>query len=137
MFDIHKNEAYFLASDLAEGSSIWDAPITLQQYGQYIIDELIQNKPFIMNDVLTDPRAVELDILLAKQDGIHAWLYLPLRYQGQLIGALKSGAWWRKASPRRADRPGHCQPTRDCDPAISLLKPCKRTDRAPETHCPT
>lgn len=91
MFDINKNEAYFLASDLAEGSSIWDAPISLQQYGQYVIDELIQNKPFIMNDVLTDPRAVELDILLAKQDGIHAWLYLPLRYQGQLIGALNLG----------------------------------------------
>jgi signal transduction histidine kinase len=41
--------------------------------------------------VLTDPRAVELDILLAKKDGIHAWLYLPLLYQGQLIGALNLG----------------------------------------------
>ena len=91
MFDLSKNEAYFLASDLAEGSSIWDAPITLQQYGQYIIDELLKNQYFIMKDVLTDPRAVDLDILLAKNDGIHTWLYLPLLYQGQLIGALNLG----------------------------------------------
>ncbi|MEP7133793.1 MAG: ATP-binding protein [Chloroflexota bacterium] len=90
LFDLRKNEAFFLAADLDGGGLVWDTPITLQEYGQHIIDELQQNKPMIINDVLTDPHAVPLDIQLAKE-GIHSWLYLPLHYQGQLIGALNLG----------------------------------------------
>jgi PAS domain S-box-containing protein len=91
LFDFSTQQAFFLAADLDEGGLIWDTPVTLQEYGEYVIDEIRQNKPFILNDVLTDPRANELDIRLAKKDGIHAWLYLPLLFQGQLIGALNLG----------------------------------------------
>ena len=90
LFDFNKNEGVFLAADLDVGNVIWDHALTLQEYGEHIITELQQNKPFIMNDVLNDPRAVELDYELAKE-GIHSWLYLPLLYQGQLIGALNLG----------------------------------------------
>jgi signal transduction histidine kinase len=90
LFDLNKNEAFFLAADLEGGGMVWDTPITLDEYGQHIIAEIQQNKPFIMNDVLADPRAVPLDIQLAKE-GIHSWLYIPLHYQGQLIGALNLG----------------------------------------------
>ena len=90
LFDFNKNEGVFLAADLDVGNVIWDHALTLQEYGEHIIAELQQNKPFIMNDVLNDPRAVELDYELAKE-GINSWLYLPLLYQGQLIGALNLG----------------------------------------------
>jgi signal transduction histidine kinase len=90
LFDMDKNEAFFLAADLDSGGMIWETPITLEQYGKHIVDEITQNKPLIINDVLTDPRSVELDLELAKQ-GIHSWLYVPLLYQGQLIGALNLG----------------------------------------------
>lgn len=90
LFDFSKDEAFFLAADFESGSTVLDTPITLKEYGQPIIDELIQNKSFVVNDVLTDPNAVELDLQLVKE-GIHSWLYLPLLYQGQLIGALNLG----------------------------------------------
>jgi len=61
--------------------------ISLDEYGQAIIDELQQNKACFIDDVGTDARATELDRKLA-ESGLHAWLYLPLLYQGQLIGAL-------------------------------------------------
>ena len=61
--------------------------ITLQEYGQYIIDELLQDKACRVDDVPTDPRCNELDKALA-QKGFRSWLYLPLFSQGQLIGGL-------------------------------------------------
>ena len=90
LFNFEKNTAYFLIADFEGGNDIGDTPIAVEEYGQHIVDELRQNKPFIMNDVLRDPRALEIDIRLARQ-GIHAWLHLPLLYQGQLIGALNLG----------------------------------------------
>jgi len=90
LFNFEKNTAYFLIADFEGGNDIGDTPIAVEEYGQHIVDELRQNKPFIMNDVLRDSRALELDMRLARQ-GIHAWLHLPLLYQGQLIGALNLG----------------------------------------------
>jgi signal transduction histidine kinase len=90
LFNFEKNEAFFLAAEFENYFNIGETPIPLEEYGQYIIDELKQNKPFFVNDVLNEPRAVELDRELA-QAGIRAWLYLPLLYQGQLIGALNLG----------------------------------------------
>jgi signal transduction histidine kinase len=66
-------------------------PISFEEFGQAIIDTLLQNQSWIMNNVLEDPRATELDLRLASEQGIHAWLSLPLIAQGQLIGALNLG----------------------------------------------
>jgi len=90
-FDLGKNEITFLAADFDGKETIAETPITTQQFGQRIIDELLQNKAWFANDVLTDPQATELDKRLAVQSGIHAWLCVPLMYQGQLIGALNLG----------------------------------------------
>jgi len=68
-----------------------DTPITIEEYGLNVIDELRQNKPWLTNDILEDPQVTELDVRLANEDGIRIWLSLPLLYQGQLIGALNLG----------------------------------------------
>ena len=90
LFDFAKNEAIFLAADSDKPSSGAEGIITLQGYGQYVIDELQKNQPCIVNDTRTHPAATELDKHLA-EDGLPSWLYLPLLYQGQLIGALNLG----------------------------------------------
>jgi len=91
LFDFEKNEARFLAASFDNADrDFGDTVITLQEYGQYIIDELKQNNICRVDDVLSDPRANELDKRLAEL-GFLAWLYLPLHYQGQLIGALNFG----------------------------------------------
>lgn len=90
LFDLKKNEAYFLAAAFDISSEIGSTPISIQEYGQHIVAELQQGRPFFMHNVLTDSRALPLDLQLAKQ-GIHAWLHVPLFYQGQLIGALNLG----------------------------------------------
>jgi PAS domain S-box-containing protein len=91
LFDIGKNEARFLAASFDNADhDFGDTVVTLQEYGQYIIDELKQNNICRVDDVLSDPRANELDKQLAEL-GFLAWLYLPLHYQGQLIGALNLG----------------------------------------------
>ena len=91
LIDLDKEEARFLAADFEEKEIIAETSITLQEFGQRVIDELMQNKPWTVNDVLRDPGATELDKRLVEKSGIHAWLCLPLMYQGQLIGALNLG----------------------------------------------
>ena len=91
LFDLSKNEVTFLAADFDGNETISETPITIEEFGQRIIDELRQNKSWFVSDVLMDPQATELDKRLAVQSGIHAWLCLPLIYQGQLIGALNLG----------------------------------------------
>jgi signal transduction histidine kinase len=91
LFDLGKDEITFLAADFDGKETIAETPITAQQFGQRIIDELLQNKAWFANDVLTDPQVTELDKRLAVQSGIHAWLCVPLMYQGELIGALNLG----------------------------------------------
>ena len=90
LFDFNNNQAIFLAVDSDITSTGAEGIISLEAYGQYVIDELQQNKPCIVNDSRTHPSATELDKRLAA-DGLPAWLYLPLLYQGQLIGALNLG----------------------------------------------
>ena len=90
LFDLKKNEAYFLAAAFEISSEIGSTPISIQEYGQHIVAELQRGRPFFMHNVLTDSRALPLDLQLAQQ-GIHAWLHVPLLYQGQLIGALNLG----------------------------------------------
>jgi len=91
LFDMNKQEASFLSANIDQPITIPDTPITFQEYGQRIIDQLQQNKPWMVNDILKDPQATELDKRLATESGIHAWLSLPLLYQGQLIGSLNLG----------------------------------------------
>ncbi|HXQ34239.1 MAG TPA: ATP-binding protein [Anaerolineales bacterium] len=91
LIDLSKNEAKFLAAHFDGTEIIADTPITLQEFGQRIIDALQQNNSWLANDILNDPQATELDKRLAEESGIHAWLCLPLMYQGQLIGALNLG----------------------------------------------
>ncbi len=90
LFDLEKNEAFFLAAEFEGYFNVGEQPITLEQYGSYIVDELKQRKPFFVDNILNEPRAVELDQELAKL-GIQTWLYIPLLHQGQLIGALNLG----------------------------------------------
>lgn len=91
IFDLNKQEASFLAAKFQKPTSIPKTPISFREFGQDVIDTLGRGKPWFMNNVLTDPRAIELDKKLADESGIHAWLSLPLIYQGQLIGALNLG----------------------------------------------
>jgi len=90
LFDLDKKEAIFLASDFDGPGKIVTTPVSFQEFGQYIIDELQQNRPYFINDELTNPNATNLDRRLL-EIGIHTWLTLPLLYQGQLIGALNLG----------------------------------------------
>jgi signal transduction histidine kinase len=91
LFDLPKREAFFLAADFEGAEAISMTPITFEEYGQRIIDDLLQNKPWFANDVLQDPHATGLDRRIAEQNGIHCWLSVPLHNQGQLIGALNLG----------------------------------------------
>jgi signal transduction histidine kinase len=91
LFDLEKNEAWFLTADFDGAETVPDTPITIEEYGLNVIDELRQNKPWLTNDMLEDPHVTELDIRLANEDGIRTWLSLPLLFQGQLIGALNLG----------------------------------------------
>jgi signal transduction histidine kinase len=91
LFDFEKQEAKFLAADFDGYEAIPETPISIDEYGLNVIDELRQNKPWFTNDILEDPQVTELDRRLATEGGIHTWLSLPLLYQGQLIGALNLG----------------------------------------------
>ena len=91
LFDFEKNEATFLVASFDEDFNPAGQPvITLEEYGQYIIDELLKDKACRVDDVLIDPRSTDLDKALA-QNGFRSWLYLPLLSQGQLIGELNFG----------------------------------------------
>jgi signal transduction histidine kinase len=91
LFDLEKNEAFFLAADFDGTETIPETPISMEEYGLDVIDELRQNKAWFTEAILRDPQVTELDKRLANENGIHAWLSLPLLYQEQLIGALNLG----------------------------------------------
>lgn len=91
LFDFDKNIAMFLAADFDRMETIPDSPIRLDEFGLEVIDALRQNKPWFTNDMLKESEVTDLDQRLANEYGVHAWLSLPLHYQGQLIGALNLG----------------------------------------------
>ena len=91
LIDLDINEAKFLAADFDERTTIPDTPISLEEFGLNIINELRQNKPWSTNEILEDKELTELSRRLAEENGIHSWLCLPLMYQGRLIGALNLG----------------------------------------------
>lgn len=91
LFNMDRREASFLAASFHQPVSFPETPISLKEFGQRIVDKLQQNQPWIMDNILEDPEASELDKELAYKSGIYAWLSLPLLYQGQLIGALNLG----------------------------------------------
>jgi signal transduction histidine kinase len=91
LFDLTKCEASFLAANADGLVTIPDTPIPLEEYGLDVVDVLRQNKPWSTDAMLDESQVTELDIRLANENGIHAWLSVPLLYQGQLIGALNLG----------------------------------------------
>jgi len=91
LFDLSKQEASFLAAHFHEPVIFPETPITFQEFGQRIIDTLQENQPWVVANILEDPQATELDKQLVTENGIYAWLSLPLCYQGQLIGSLNLG----------------------------------------------
>lgn len=91
LFDLEKDQAYFLAADFDGLEILPDTPVSIHDFGQRIVDLLLQGKPWQVDDVLTDPHSTDFDRRLAHGNGIHAWLSVPLLYQGQLIGALNLG----------------------------------------------
>ncbi len=90
-FDFDQNEASFLAADFNGMGTLADTPMPLAEFGLDVIALLKQNKPWFTNDMLKETEVTELDQRLLNEHGIHAWLTLPLLYQGQLIGALNLG----------------------------------------------
>lgn len=90
-FDMEKREASFLAASFIEPIQLPSTPISFKEFGQRVVDKLLQNQPWIVNNILEDPEVTELDIRLVNEYGIHAWLSVPLLSQGQLIGALNLG----------------------------------------------
>ena len=91
MFDLARREAVFLAANFHQPVKFPSTPITFEEFGQRVIDKLLLNQPWMINNVFEDPQATELDLRLANEHGIYAWLSLPLLSQGQLIGALNLG----------------------------------------------
>jgi len=91
LFDLNKQEASFLTADFEEKVTIPDTPISFEEFGQRVIDTLLENKPWFSEDVRKDLQATEFDLRLAKEVDIQAWLTVPLMAQGQLIGALNLG----------------------------------------------
>lgn len=91
LFDFNKMEASFLTADFDGIETIPDTPIPLEEFGLDVIDVLWQNQAWSTNEMLKESVVTELDKRLANENGIHAWLTLPLLYQGQLIGALNLG----------------------------------------------
>jgi len=91
LFDLDAQEARFLAANFHQPVTFPDTPISFQEFGQRIIDRLVQGQPWVVDNVLDDPQATGLDKRLAHENGIYAWLSLPLFYQGKLIGALNLG----------------------------------------------
>ena len=97
LFDLVKREAAFLAASFIEPVQFPSTPITFEEFGQRIIDKLLQNQPWMIDNILEDPQVTELDLRLAKEQGVYAWLSLPLLSQGQLIGALNLGRGVRES----------------------------------------
>jgi len=91
LFDLDARQAWFLAADFDQPETMADTPIPLEEYGLNVIETLQQNLPWFTDDIWKDPQITELNKQLANEKGIHAWLSLPLLYQGQLIGALNLG----------------------------------------------
>jgi signal transduction histidine kinase/large-conductance mechanosensitive channel len=91
LFDLTKREAYFLAASFHKPIEFPSSPIGFEEFGLDVIETLQQNRHWITNNVVEDPRATELDLRLAVEDGIHAWLAVPLLFQGELIGSLNLG----------------------------------------------
>ncbi len=92
LFDMANKEARFLAADYdGKVDDIPESPITFEEFGQHVIDKLIQNEPWSTDEITLESYATQLDKLLANEYGIHAWLSLPLMVHGQLIGALNLG----------------------------------------------
>jgi signal transduction histidine kinase len=91
LFDLTKREASFLAAHGEGLLSIPETPISLEEYGLDVLEVLQQNKPWFTDHMLEESEVTEMDKRLASENGIHAWLSLPLLYQGQLIGALNLG----------------------------------------------
>jgi signal transduction histidine kinase len=91
LFDLQARQASFLAADFDGMETIPHTPIPLEEFGLNVIEVLQQNKPWFTDDMLNDSQVTDLDKRLTTEYGIHAWLSLPLLYQGQLIGALNLG----------------------------------------------
>ena len=91
LFNLDIREAYFLAADFDSDELIPGTPVPLEEYGLNVVETLKENKPWSTDAMLEDPQVTNLDKNLAEKHGIHAWLSLPLLYQGQLIGALNLG----------------------------------------------
>lgn len=91
LFDMAQREAFFLAASFHKSIEFPSTPISFEQFGLELIETLQRNQPWIMDDVLNDPRAIELDKRLAIEAGIYAWLSVPLLFQGELIGSLNLG----------------------------------------------
>ena len=90
LFDLEKQEASFLALDSDDTVTLPISPISFAEFGQYIIDDLLEGKPSLIEDALAGGKATELDVRLA-QIGIRSWACLPLISKGQLLGSLNLG----------------------------------------------
>ncbi|HXD09115.1 MAG TPA: ATP-binding protein, partial [Anaerolineales bacterium] len=91
LFDQEKKEASFLSADFDIMVEIPGTPISFEEFGQRVIDKLLENKPWFSEDILQDPEVTDFDKRLVEEAGIQVWLSLPLMAQGQLIGALNLG----------------------------------------------
>lgn len=90
LLDVERQEASFLAMDSGDVNTLPNTPISFAEFGQPTIDDLLQNKPSLIDDSLTGSSVTELDKRLAKI-GIRSWACLPLFSQGQLVGSLNLG----------------------------------------------
>ena len=91
LLDFEKREASFLTADFEGKTEFAKTPISFEEFGQRVIDTLLENKPWFSEDILQDPQKTDLDQRLARETGIQVWLSLPLMAQGKLIGVLNLG----------------------------------------------
>lgn len=107
LFDHEKQEARFLTADYDNFIEIPDTPISFDVFGQRVIDRLLENKPWLSDNILHDPEVTDFDKRLVDEGGISVWLCIPLTTQGQLIGALNLGRKPGKPFTKEDARVGH------------------------------
>jgi PAS domain S-box-containing protein len=90
-FNFQTGQAVYLAVSSATPTFLPpNSVVTLEAFGEHIVNGLRRDEPYLIEDVLTAEVVSEVD-RRHSADGIRAWLCTPLFYQGQLTGALNLG----------------------------------------------
>ncbi len=92
LFDFQARESILLALSINGDTHLRaGGRVSFEDYGARIIQDLQHGQPYILEDLaaLAEPTPLDQRLLA---EGLRFWLVVPLRYQGNLIGALNLAA---------------------------------------------